>query len=1086
MTDTLREPGGCLDAETLAALVDGRLTAAERERAERHLASCEECHAVFLDVVTTWRDDTPAVPASATGPAAAQRRPYVMAAGLLAVAAGVVLAIWLPGYLAGRHGSRPELRALVAAAGSTRTLEARLTGGFAWGVLDTSVRGGTRVEPSADVDAAAAALRQAVERDRSAANLAAFGSSRLVVGRIDEGVAALEEATRAEAGRADYWSDLAAAYLAQSEQPGRESAVKDALDASNTAVALDRSLPEALFNRAVALERLKMNSAAMEAWKAYLASSDSPEWQAEGRRRLEALERAPAAPSGGSAAVGSLRQALFGSLLRAWVEAPSEAARLQAFREIQSAAAAVDRGAKDAMARDVIAALERAGGAHPTAATVAAHRAFLTAIVELDREDFDVAREKFASARGELARLGSPLALTAGFHEGVIDYRRENGPDAVRRFARVRAESEVKGYSWLVGHAEWMLGLMEATEGHHREAKRHYEAALAAFDAAGDTTRRARVMGLLATNADAVGDFSRGWTLRLAAIRENRTPGVLLTAALAASTQGSLRAALDFARAGGEAARAADSPPNIADALRVEASIRARLGDRDGVATLIQQARAMVATRREQAWDRVRAEIALAEAQSVDSGQTDLGIQAAGQAIDYFASQNGLVRLPELYAIRARLERQAGRPAHAKRDVESGLAILDRLRARLPGSTDQASFEAVERDLISELVILSSDEEIDSTFGVLDRHRGRDIVSTPPPTLQAIQALLPSQAVLTAFVVTESASFAWTVTSRDRAFHRIDAGQRELADLVRAVTPPRRDPAAAAALRRLLLHPIETRWPTADEWIVIPDGPLRALAFSLLPLPGGLPFVVSRSLVVAPSAGSWLQATSRLPRHGARSVLAVGNPDLDRAEYPDLLDLPHAVAEAEEISAFYPASRTLLRGPEATRDAMLAAMDQADVLHFAGHAVINPWVADASYLALSGPVPSKITAADVRERRLARSRLAVLAACDTAGGGPVLSSPLSLSRAFLAAGVSNVVGSLWPVSDRATRTLFSAFHAEYARSGDAARALQKAQASLATSPDATLSDPRQWAAFVVMGGSAGIDVSKGAARWESR
>lgn len=40
---------GCLDAELLAAYIDGRVTAVERREVEAHLARCESCHFVFAE-----------------------------------------------------------------------------------------------------------------------------------------------------------------------------------------------------------------------------------------------------------------------------------------------------------------------------------------------------------------------------------------------------------------------------------------------------------------------------------------------------------------------------------------------------------------------------------------------------------------------------------------------------------------------------------------------------------------------------------------------------------------------------------------------------------------------------------------------------------------------------------------------------------------------------------------------------------------------------------------------------------------------------------------------------------------------------
>ena len=70
----------------------------------------------------------------------------------------------------------------------------------------------------------------------------------------------------------------------------------------------------------------------------------------------------------------------------------------------------------------------------------------------------------------------------------------------------------------------------------------------------------------------------------------------------------------------------------------------------------------------------------------------------------------------------------------------------------------------------------------------------------------------------------------------------------------------------------------------------------------------------------------------------------------------------------------------------------------------------------------------------------------ILAACETAAGRTYRSEGvMSLSRAFLAAGVSSVVATLWEIEDAPSQRLFTAFH-RHLRSGlstaDAVRATQ--------------------------------------------
>ena len=99
-----------------------------------------------------------------------------------------------------------------------------------------------------------------------------------------------------------------------------------------------------------------------------------------------------------------------------------------------------------------------------------------------------------------------------------------------------------------------------------------------------------------------------------------------------------------------------------------------------------------------------------------------------------------------------------------------------------------------------------------------------------------------------------------------------------------------------------------------------------------------------------------------------------------------------------------------------------------------------------------------------------RAALVVLAACRSAAGTVSRTEgALSLSRPFLAAGVPNVVGSLWDVDDEVSRTFFVAFHRSLLAGADPARALHSAQLLLLHSGDPTLAHPSTWAGFVSIG-----------------
>jgi CHAT domain-containing protein len=76
-------------------------------------------------------------------------------------------------------------------------------------------------------------------------------------------------------------------------------------------------------------------------------------------------------------------------------------------------------------------------------------------------------------------------------------------------------------------------------------------------------------------------------------------------------------------------------------------------------------------------------------------------------------------------------------------------------------------------------------------------------------------------------------------------------------------------------------------------------------------------------------------------------------------------------------------------------------------------------------------------------------------------------------RAFLYAGASNVVATIWPVEDRATAQLMGQFY-RYLESGSSvSEAMTFAKRASLSSRDTA--HPFYWAGFVLVGGSAAVN-----------
>jgi CHAT domain-containing protein len=236
---------------------------------------------------------------------------------------------------------------------------------------------------------------------------------------------------------------------------------------------------------------------------------------------------------------------------------------------------------------------------------------------------------------------------------------------------------------------------------------------------------------------------------------------------------------------------------------------------------------------------------------------------------------------------------------------------------------------------------------------------------------------------------------------------------------------------------------------------------------------------------VAPSATLYVRAVERQRADSRRPPgrgLVIGDPAVNRRFFSELSSLGESAQEAAVVAKRSGAA--LLTGGGAVKSAILTAAPRADWIHFSGHALIDPRHPLRSKLVLAADAPDDpgvLTAQEVYALRLDRTRLVVLAACDTGDEYiPGSEGVTSLARAFLAAGVPTVVASLWSVDDKETSVLFDAFHQAWASRRDAVAegardpvdALRAAQLAMIHSSQPADRSPRAWAAFEVLGASA--------------
>ena len=246
---------------------------------------------------------------------------------------------------------------------------------------------------------------------------------------------------------------------------------------------------------------------------------------------------------------------------------------------------------------------------------------------------------------------------------------------------------------------------------------------------------------------------------------------------------------------------------------------------------------------------------------------------------------------------------------------------------------------------------------------------------------------------------------------------------------------------AAAQLDRALVEPVFAGGRRAEALVVCPTGPLHALPWSALPSCADLPVSVVPALRSLGAAAG--------PLDHRRVVLAAGP------------GLPGALAELAALSTVYP-SAEVFGGEGARVDAVLAALEGADVAHLACHGtfrVDNPMF---SSLRLAD---GALTVFDLEKLRRA-PWLVVLAACDV-GTAAVSAGDelLGLAAALQRAGADAVVASLVPVADETVVAMMVELHRGIAAGRSVAGALATARAAVVADHAAAVAARAAFACF---------------------
>jgi CHAT domain-containing protein len=1063
----------CPSEETLGAFLDGRLSGSERDAVVMHIATCDRCIAGAA-FVTQVREES-----RTTGSQPVAREPRSRRFNWLSIAAALVIVAGIAAFVM-RSRAQPGIPTLIAAAPTTyRTIEPRLTG-FPWAELQR-LRADVPPDPDAlRLGGAAAEVLVRAQRDASDDAVHAAGVAKLLLQRANEAVEQLR-AVAAKSGTAAAWNDLAAAYYTSAVRDGRNANLPRALAAADRAIAVDESLHEARFNRALILERMGLRNAALDAWREYLTRDPSSSWAAEAKRHADALPQTPATPTrsqlerleqtaiaGNGSAIETMVRAAPQDA-RAWFETDvlgrwgaaatggDDATAATLLAATRAVAGSLQRISGESLLADAIHAIDRADGARRID-LANAHSEYRRArllyrdrrLAEATKVLLDVA-EAFDASRSPMGNVARFFAACTLFDENRID-------DATSLFASI---APAAGHDALRAQVALRLAACHQYAGRWEEAVRGFTDARNLFLRLHETANAAFAEANLGNSLDELGARDEAWRYRIAAF-ERYGSGYELIATMAAAVRSELRAE-EYASARSlvaiEAAETAalDDPLFLADVWRRHALIDTRSGDDSGAAQSIARCRALL-ERSPASGLRTRLlfEVNVAEATAIRQRDPRAAIALLESATQFLADADQRIALPDAFLEYGRALRTAGRDADALAAFRNGLDEIEAQRRSAPAGS--AIFDAVV-PLVEETIALQlAKGDAVGAFATAERVQGGAL----PATAAQVAAKLPTGTMLIRYALVPDGVAAISVT-RDR----IEAITQTIArgELAKSIGAFRtsimsRDALAnvqtrAADLDRILMANVPGVR-AAKSIVIVPDRFLHAVPWSALYDRDRKAFAIeTHALTIAPSAALYLRNASAPASTRAAQVLVVTGASRE---------LDHLAAEASGYD-----ERRTLTGNEATASRFLALAAESDVIHFAGHARLG---ADPALLLND---TDELRAVEIARARLPRPRLIVLAACGTAAGtGDGFDGPRGLAGAFLTAGAGAVVGTLWPVDDAEAAELFAEFHRRMRNGEDAATALRHATLGLLHGGNARRRHPAAWAAAELFGGNVTI------------
>ena len=266
---------------------------------------------------------------------------------------------------------------------------------------------------------------------------------------------------------------------------------------------------------------------------------------------------------------------------------------------------------------------------------------------------------------------------------------------------------------------------------------------------------------------------------------------------------------------------------------------------------------------------------------------------------------------------------------------------------------------------------------------------------------------------------------------------------------------------------------LESRRETLKKLVVVRDGILANVPYAQLIAPQSEQYVVeNHAISYAASIESWQQLKRRAKSIPKTNTLAlVSSSSAYESGNLRLPGLVNTDLETSKIaSLFGKNARTISDAIDQNSNLEQFLSEPVDVLHFATHVSLNVESPYLSFLLLpENSSKERLWLSTQISSRKISANTVVLSGCESASGKlDAGEGMLSISRAFIEAGATNVIGSTRKIQDDSSATLMTYMYERLKSGSSLAISLQQAQIDLAAKHPEFM-DPYFWAGYQLMG-----------------